>query len=171
MTSLSVHSKKHRVAVIGSGNWGTTIAKVIAENIQDNPELFEQEVQMWVYEEEYQLPESSKHYDPGSSISTKPQKLTQLINGLHENVKYLPGIPIPKIIVANPDVGSTVKDATILIFNLPHQFIARVCQSVKGHNLPYARGISCIKGVEVNEQGCSLFSDSISEKLGIYCGA
>ena len=171
MASLSIHSKKHRVAVVGSGNWGTTIAKVVAENIAENPELFEQDVQMWVFEEDYQIPKDSKHYDPGSAISTKPQKLTQLINGLHENVKYLPGIPIPKNIVANPDVGSTVKDATILIFNLPHQFIGRVCENVKGHNLPYARGISCIKGVEVNEKGCSLFSDSISEKLGIYCGA
>jgi len=126
---------------------------------------------MWVFEEEYQIPKESKHYDPGSALSTKPQKLTELINGLHENVKYLPGIAIPKNIVANPDVGATVKDATILIFNLPHQFIGRACENVKGKNLPYARGISCIKGVEVSDKGCSLFSDSISEKLGIYCGA
>ena len=167
MASLTTHSKKHRVAVIGSGNWGTTIAKVVAENIQENPDLFEQEVQMWVFEEECKIPASSKHYTP----DTKPQKLTHLINNLHENVKYLPNIPIPKNIIANPDVGSTVKDATILIFNLPHQFIGRVCDSVKGHNLPYARGISCIKGVEVSDKGCALFSDSISEKLGIYCGA
>ena len=25
-TALGVHSKKHRVAIVGSGNWGTTIA-------------------------------------------------------------------------------------------------------------------------------------------------
>ena len=171
MASQSIHSKKHKVCVVGSGNWGTTIAKVVAENTQEQSELFETEVQMWVYEEEYQIPKDSKHYEAGSELCTKPQKLTQLINGFHENVKYLPGIDLPKSIVANPDIADTVKDATILIFNLPHQFIGRVCEMLKGKVLPYARGISCIKGVAVSESGCELFSESIGHKLGIYCGA
>ncbi|KAK5173387.1 glycerol-3-phosphate dehydrogenase [Saxophila tyrrhenica] len=171
MASLSIHSKKHKVAVVGSGNWGTTIAKVVAENVQAHSDLFEQEIQMWVYEEDYQIPKDSKHYDAGSALSTKPQKLTQLINGLHENVKYLPGIALPKNIVANPDVADTVKGSTILIFNLPHQFIGRVCDGLRGKVIPYARGISCIKGVSVSDQGCELFSESIGKKLNIYCGA
>ena len=37
--------------------------------------------------------------------------------------------------------------------------------------LPYARGISCIKGVKVDSEDVSLFSEAIGEKLGIYCGA
>ena len=171
MASLDIHSKKHKVCVVGSGNWGTTIAKVIAENTRETEELFETEVQMWVYEEEYQIPKTSKHYEPGSALCTKPQKLTQLINGLHENVKYLPGIELPKNIVANPDIADAVKDATILVFNLPHQFIGRICDMLQGKVLPYARGISCIKGVAVSDTGCDLFSDSIGQKLGIYCGA
>lgn len=40
-----------------------------------------------------------------------------------------------------------------------------------GAILPYARGISCIKGVDVTATEISLFSESIGEKLGIYCGA
>lgn len=169
--SLGVHSKKHRVAVVGSGNWGTTIAKVVAENVQEHSDIFEPEVQMWVFEEEYKLPENSKHYDPNSELSTKPQKLTQLINGLHENVKYLSNVPLPHNIVANPDIVATVKDATILVFNLPHQFIKKTCQGLVGKIVPYARGISCIKGVEVSENGCNLFTEMIGRELGIYCGA
>ena len=42
---------------------------------------------------------------------------------------------------------------------------------MKGAILPYARGISCIKGVKVDREDVSLFSESIGEKLGIYCGA
>ncbi|KAK3053186.1 glycerol-3-phosphate dehydrogenase [Extremus antarcticus] len=171
MANLSIHSKKHKVCVVGSGNWGTTIAKVVAENVAEHPDIFEQDIQMWVYEEEYTIPSSSKHHDPGSALSTKPQKLTQLINGLHENVKYLPDIALPKNIIANPDVASTVEGATILIFNLPHQFIGRICDNLVGKVLPYARGISCIKGVSVSDQGCELFSESIGKKLNIYCGA
>ena len=171
MTSLSIHSQKHKVCVVGSGNWGTTIAKVVAENVTEHEDLFEPEVQMWVYEEEYQIPKDSKHYEAGSSLCNKPQKLPKLINGLHENVKYLPNIPLPKNVVANPDVADAVKDATILVFNLPHQFIGRLCDGLKGKVVPYARGISCIKGIAVSDQGCELFSDSIGQKLGIYCGA
>jgi glycerol-3-phosphate dehydrogenase (NAD+) len=59
----------------------------------------------------------------------------------------------------------------MLVFNLPHQFIGRICDQLKGHILPYARGVSCIKGVSVSDDGVSLFSEVIGEKLGIYCGA
>lgn len=150
---------------------GTTIAKVVAENVKDNPDLFEEKVQMWVFEEEVTIPKESKHYDAGSELCKKPQKITQLINNLHENVKYLPGIPIPSNIIANPSLEDSVKDSTILVFNLPHQFIGKTCEQIKGKIVPYARGISCIKGVDVSENGIELFSESIGHKLGIYCGA
>src|SRR5690606_14291630 len=42
---------------------------------------------------------------------------------------------------------------------------------IEGQHLPYARAISCIKGVAVSEEGISLFSDAIGKRLGIYCGA
>ena len=117
------------------------------------------------------VPKSSKFYDESSKLSTEPQKLTQLINHFHENVKYLPGIPLPHNLVANPSLQDAVKDSTILVFNLPHQFIGGLCEQMKGHIVPYARGISCIKGVNVSSDDVSLFSESIGAKLGIYVGA
>lgn len=164
-------TKKHRVAIVGSGNWGTTIAKVVAENTREHTDLFEEEVQMWVFEEQVQVPKDSKHYASHPELSAKPQKLTDIINTVHENVKYLPGIQLPTNLIANADIGAAVKDATILVFNLPHQFIGKTCDDLQGKVVPFARGISCIKGVEVTDKGCNLFSDSIGEKLGIYCGA
>lgn len=146
---------------------GSTIAKVVAENTRAYPDLFEPTVQMWVHEEQVTIPPSSKHHQP----SNPPQPLSQLINQLHENVKYLPNITLPENVVANPSIEDAVKDSTILIFNLPHQFVPRICNLVKGKILPYARGISCIKGVEVNENGMRLICDRIGEALGIYCGA
>lgn len=109
---------------------------------------------MWVYEEQ-----------------VDGRKLTELINEKHENVKYLPGMPLPHNIIANPSLEDAVKDSTILIFNLPHQFIKGLCKQIKGVILPYARGISCIKGVDVRESEIRLFSESIGRELGIYCGA
>ncbi|TKA60701.1 Glycerol-3-phosphate dehydrogenase [NAD(+)] [Cryomyces minteri] len=171
MANLGGHQKKHKVTVVGSGNWGSAIAKIVAENTRANPSLFESDVQMWVFEEEYTVPKESKHYDPGSSLCNKPQKLTKLINDLHENLKYLPDVPLPENLIANPSLEDSVKDSTILIFNLPHQFIAKVCDGLRGKIVPFARGISCIKGVDVSERGIQLFSESIGSKLGIYCGA
>lgn len=126
---------------------------------------------MWVFEEETTVPQNSNHYDPSSEYSTQKQKLTKLINHFHENVKYLPGIILPQNLVANPSLQDSVRDSSILIFNLPHQFINGLCDQMKGHILPYARGVSCIKGVNVSKDEVNLFSETIGEKLGIYCGA
>lgn len=35
--------------------------------------------------------------------------------------KYLPGIQLPENLVAKPDLEEVVKDATALVFVLPHQ--------------------------------------------------
>ncbi|EFQ36344.1 glycerol-3-phosphate dehydrogenase [Colletotrichum graminicola M1.001] len=168
MASLGAE-KKHKVTVVGSGNWGSTISKIVAENTAAFPDLFEQDVHMWVYEEEVVLDKTSPYYD--AAVGDQPQKLTAIINKHHENTKYLPGIKLPHNIIANPSLQDAVKDSTILIFNLPHQFIANVCKQLSGHILPFARGISCIKGVNVSDDGVSLFSEWIGDGLGIYCGA
>jgi glycerol-3-phosphate dehydrogenase (NAD+) len=148
---------------------GSTIAKVVAENVTAHTDLFEEEVQMWVYEEDVTVPKSSPHFD--SSNADKSHKLSELINKLHENVKYLPSITLPSNIVANPSLEDSVAHATILIFNMPHQFIPHIAKQIRGKIVPYARGISCIKGIEVSERGVRLFSEMIGDELGIYCGA
>ncbi|WYZ42489.1 hypothetical protein EsH8_VI_000188 [Colletotrichum jinshuiense] len=161
--------KKHKVTVVGSGNWGSTISKIVAENTKAFPDLFEQDVHMWVYEEDVVLDETSPYYD--AAVGDAPQKLTGVINKHHENTKYLPGVRLPHNIIANPSLQDAVRDSTILIFNLPHQFIGNVCKQLNGHIVPFARGISCIKGVNVSDDGVSLFSEWIGDGLGIYCGA
>lgn len=166
---LGGHAKKHKVTIVGSGNWGSTIAKIVAENTRLHKDFFEEQVQMWVFEEDVTIPHESKHYD--AAVGDKPHKLTSIINKCHENVKYLPGVTLPSNIVANPSLMDAVRDSTILVFNLPHQFIGSVCDQVRGHIVPFARGISCIKGVNVSDEGVSLFSEWIGDGLSIYVGA
>ncbi|KAA8577166.1 hypothetical protein EYC84_007163 [Monilinia fructicola] len=149
MATLGAWSKKHKVTVVGSGNWGCTIAK-LWQKTQNN------------------IPIYSKHYDASNNT---PQKLTSIINKYHENVKYLPNIKLPNNLIANPSVEDAVANSSVLIFNLPHQFIGRISKQLQGHILPFARGISCIKGVNVTASEISLFSEWIGEGLGIYCGA
>lgn len=143
-----------RIAVIGSGNWGTTVAKICAENAAARPHLFRRHVPMWVYQEQ-----------------VDGRNLTDIINEDHENVRYLPGVKLPRNLRALPDIVEVAKDADLLIFNLPHQHLNRILDQLKGHVRPTCRGISCLKGLEVTPNGCKLLSTVITERLGIACGA
>lgn len=152
--SLLHVDKPFKVTVIGSGNWGTTIAKVVSENTALHPTLFQPTVNMWVFDEKI------------NGVS-----LVHIINTKHENVKYLPDIKLPHNLVANPDLVDCAKDADIIIFNVPHQFLSRIVEQMKGHVKPTARAISCLKGFEVGKKGVQLLSSFIEDELDITCGA
>ncbi|KAK4779360.1 hypothetical protein SAY86_006888 [Trapa natans] len=143
---------KSRVAVIGSGNWGTVAAKLIASNTLKLPS-FHDEVRMWVFEET--LPTG--------------EKLTDVINKTNENVKYLPGIKLGKNIVADPDLENAVKDANMLVFVTPHQFMEGICKRLVGKIKEGAEAISLIKGMEVKTEGPCMISSLISNQLMINC--
>ncbi|XP_025994576.1 glycerol-3-phosphate dehydrogenase [NAD(+)], cytoplasmic isoform X3 [Solenopsis invicta] len=138
------------VCIIGSGNWGSAIAKIVGMNAKKQSS-FADRVTMYVYEE---------------MIDGK--KLTEIINQTHENVKYLPGHKIPENVIAIPDVVEAAKDADILIFVVPHQFIQRICSSLQGKIKPTAVGLSLIKGFDKKEGGgVELISHIISRQLQI----
>lgn len=158
---VSIHRHPFKVTVIGSGNWGTTIAKVVAENTKLHPHLFKETVEMWVFDEKI----------PKSKDSDEYEMLTDIINTKHQNVKYLPDIDLPHNLHANPSLLDSVKDADILVFNVPHQFLAKIVENLKGHVKPHVRAISCLKGFEVGRKGVQLLSSYITDELGIQCGA
>ncbi|KAL5009566.1 hypothetical protein ScPMuIL_011871 [Solemya velum] len=143
---------KKTVSIIGSGNWGSVIAKIVGKNVIDNPDKFERTVRMWMYEE-----------------MVDGQKLTEIVNTKHENVKYLPGVKLSENVVANPDVAETVKGADILIFVLPHQFVRPTCKHMEGHVKKGALAVSLIKGFAITEDGIQLISNMITECIGIDC--
>ncbi|KAK2585284.1 hypothetical protein KPH14_009973 [Odynerus spinipes] len=73
---------KLSVCVVGSGNWGSAIAKIVGANVMKHNNKFNTRVPMYVYEE-----------------IINNQKLTSIINELHENIKYLPGHKLPENVV------------------------------------------------------------------------
>lgn len=148
-----VYHKVFRVAVIGSGNWGTTVAKIVAENTKEHPELFEEQVRMWVYEE-----------------NVNGKKLTDIINSQHENVRYLPDVKLPHNLIADPDLKHTIEGADLVVFNIPHQFLPNICKQIDGIDFSKVRAVSCLKGIHIGKEGVSLLSTYIEETLGLHCG-
>ncbi|KOC71358.1 Glycerol-3-phosphate dehydrogenase [NAD(+)], cytoplasmic, partial [Habropoda laboriosa] len=135
---------------------GSAIAKIVGANAARLGN-FEDRVTMYVYEE---------------MINGK--KLTEIINETHENVKYLPGHKLPPNVVAVPDVVEAAKDADILIFVIPHQFINKICATLLGKIKSTAVGLSFIRGYlkytgfdKKEGGGIELISHIISKQLHI----
>eukprot|EP00164_Ancoracysta_twista_P002650 GFYU01003525.1.p2 GENE.GFYU01003525.1~~GFYU01003525.1.p2 ORF type:complete len:364 (-),score=116.26 GFYU01003525.1:154-1194(-) len=141
-----------KIAIMGSGNWGSAIAKIVGNNAARLDSL-DNTVKMWVFEEE-----------------VNGRKLTEIINTDHENVKYLPGVKLPENVIAVPDPVETAKEADILIFVLPHQFLPRLCGGLKGNLKDGVRAVSLIKGIDFDaDHNMILMSTVISDALGVPC--
>jgi glycerol-3-phosphate dehydrogenase (NAD+) len=65
-------------------------------------------------------------------IGEQGKKLTEVINERHENPRYFPGIDLPENLVACPDIEEVVKDADVIIFCVPHQFMRDVVSTLEG---------------------------------------
>lgn len=152
---------KEQICIIGSGNWGSAIATVVGRNARRLP-FCHNEVRMWVFEEEVEH-------------ENKTAKLSDVINEQHENVKYLPGVKIPDNVRAIPDLADAARDATVLIFVLPHQFLPRLLPTIRAKVHPTrCFGVSLIKGLDfdANTGLPVLISKSIEKGMGnkFRCG-
>ncbi|KAL1410639.1 hypothetical protein Q8F55_004656 [Vanrija albida] len=149
-------SGKHRIAVIGSGSWGTALAKIAAENAARHSDQFHTTVNMWVREKQ-----------------VNGKKLTEVINKTHMNQRYLPDVPLPANLVAVPKLADVVRDATLIVFVTPHQFLPTVINDLKRAKAihPGARAVSAIKGVEVEGAEIKTFASVIERDLSIPCSA
>ncbi|XP_055337972.1 glycerol-3-phosphate dehydrogenase 1-like protein [Paramacrobiotus metropolitanus] len=147
-------SEQRRVAIVGSGNWGSAIAAVIGGNLQKEQSKFYREVRMWTFEE-----------------LINGRKLTDIINQDHENVKYLPGHKLPENVIAEPDILKATEDADLLVFVLPNQIFARSCEQLVGKVKSGAIALSLVKGLNYPEPGkIGLISDILREQLGVEVG-
>ncbi|CAF0882027.1 unnamed protein product [Didymodactylos carnosus] len=149
------NKKKLQVAIVGSGNWGSAIASHIGEKVRSSgKDQFEEKISMWCKEED-----------------VDGEKITELINRTHENKKYLPDHKISDNVVAIPDLKEAVKDADILVFVVPHQFLKKTCEEMKGNIKQNAFALSLIKGFYVDDKtnDILLISEVIKNTLNIDC--
>lgn len=92
-----------KIAVLGSGSWGTALGQVLAENGH--------EVVLWGREDH----------------------IADEINQAHTNSHFLPGINLPTAIVATTDLKAALDQATVLLFVLPTKAIRSVARQVASY--------------------------------------
>ena len=117
--SDSAQGQIQRVGVLGTGAWGTTFAAVLAHAGRD--------VTMW-----------GRSAEACEDIAQR-----------HRNEAYLPGIPLPETITADPDLGAVIAGAELVAVAIPSQQVRAVLEPFAGRLRPDAIVVSLMKGVEL----------------------
>src|SRR5512141_2251903 len=92
-----------RCTVLGAGSWGTALGATLAS--KGFP------VTMW----------------------DKDVPVLDAIAQQHENVRYLPGVPLPPTMTATPDVARALEGAELVVLAVPSQAMRRVAIEAKRH--------------------------------------
>lgn len=107
-------------AVLGSGSWGTAIALVLAQDPTHR-------VALW---------------------SARPES-SRLLQAHRENIRLLPGLPIPESVLLTADIREAVRKAELLITAIPTVFLRPTLRRVADAVPPDVPALSLTKGLEV----------------------
>lgn len=109
-----------RVAVIGAGAWGTSLARHLANKALP--------VRLWVYERE----------------------VVETIRATHENTIFLPGIKLPSTLHVTGSLQEAVQNIDLVVFAVPSHAARSILQQLSPllpHPIPI---VSATKGIEEN---------------------
>lgn len=109
-----------RVAVLGAGSWGTTIAKVFADAGCD--------VTVWA----------------------RRAELASAINSQRQNPEYVPEVMLPPWLVATTDPQMAIEGAELVVLAVPAQTLRSNAETWSGLIDPQATVVSLSKGVELH---------------------
>lgn len=109
-----------RVACIGAGSWGTTVASLIAQNGHD--------VTLWC----------------------RNAELAAQITGYSVNEKYLPGIRLPDNLRATPDITESIAGAEVCVMGVPSHGWREVLRTITSELNEVRAVVSLTKGLEVD---------------------
>ncbi len=111
-------TRNWRVGVLGDGGWGTTIA-------------------LHLFRRGY----------PCTLWGAFPDYV-EFVKKKRENVKFLPGVPIPKGLALTADLGEALEGAQLAVLAVPSQFMRGVCKKLKPLDTNSKIWLSVAKGIE-----------------------
>ncbi len=109
-----------KIAVLGAGGWGTTLAVLLNSNGH--------KVTLWEFNPKY----------------------AATLNLHRENFYYLPGIKIPKRIEITNDLEYAVREKSVIVISAPTQFIRSSFAGLKNYDFKDSLIVSVSKGIELN---------------------
>tara|TARA_R110002167_G_scaffold40930_3_gene125378 strand:- start:5532 stop:6548 length:1017 start_codon:yes stop_codon:yes gene_type:complete len=136
-------AKKHKVAIIGGGSFGTAIANIIADNGHDTCQ--------WM---------------------RTPERV-QEVNEQHTNEVYLPGIKLNPALHASADLRETVTGCDTVFFSIPSKSSRDVARQLADCIAPGAILISTTKGIEfeTNKLMSEVLQEELPQvRLGVLSG-
>jgi len=107
-----------RVAVIGAGAWGTTLARLLADTGLH--------VRLWAYERE----------------------VVEAIRHKHENTLFLPGVRLPTSLSPTISLGEALQDRELLVFAVPSHAARAVLRQIGPLLSGPIPLVSATKGIE-----------------------
>jgi len=110
---------EERIAVVGTGSWGTTLAILLSQKGL--------KVALWARDEEER-----------KALETD-----------RENRRFLPGIPFPTGLAVTDSASRALRGATIVLMVVPAQTMRSNLQRLKDEISPEAVVVSCAKGLEM----------------------
>lgn len=120
----------HSAAILGSGSFGTALAKLIAPKLDE------------------------------ILLIGRDAEAARIINEVHRNSQYLPGVELPLNVRACTDVSAAAKHG-LVIFAVPTSVMRDCAQAIAMAGLPESAVlVSCSKGIE------KLTGDRMSQILG-----
>ena len=108
-----------RVAVLGTGSWGTAFSMVLADAGAD--------VVLW----------------------GRRQEVVDAIASTHENPDYLPGIPLPETVAATSDAAEALRGAEVVVLAVPSQTLRGNLSTWVPDLPPDCVLVSLMKGIEL----------------------
>jgi len=109
-----------KIAVVGAGSWGTTLAGMLADK------------GLW------------------ASLWVREPELASIIQSTRENTWFLPQVPLSKDLEVSTDLDSVLAEATYVLMAVPCQFLRQVLRQIRELLPPQPVIVCCSKGIETD---------------------
>lgn len=109
-----------RIAVLGDGGWGTTLALLLARK------------------------------GPGVMLWSPFSEAVEEMRGLRENRRYLPGVPLPSELALTSDPTTALDEATWAVVAIPSRYLRATLGRFDRGRLMGMKIVSAIKGMETD---------------------
>jgi len=127
-----------KAVVLGAGSWGTTFAQVLC--------------------------------DAGTptTLWARSPETASAINKIHENPRYLPGMPLPLTLTATTDAAEALAGADLVVLSVPAQTLRANLTALAPYVPQGALLVSLMKGIELGTN--KRMSEVIRDVLGVPAG-